>query len=371
VYLLEDQLGGVDGFTSASGALLSRTSYQPFGARRSGDWLTGAPTSSEWQQIKATTPRGYTDHEHLDNLGIVHMNGRVYDPVLGRFLSPDPIVQSPYDTQGLNRYAYVRNNPMRYTDPTGFCFNGHPAADQQAEECMENIIVSSTGLTEWQISQLIQLVERTSLMSTLLGAGRHGGAEHPEVPPAGHAATTAPPVDAGPVEQAITVTATPLISPIAPKPLLPALRNLPLTGLTSRLLFNFGLAGALASALAAPSEISDTSDLLDESGNPTHIYHFTNDFGKRGISASGVLMPGGSGLVYFSPLPYSSAAQAQSALALPRTPTGYFMIPRSNVPGPLNWTVVQPSFGQPGGGIEGSFPGSVPLNGAQWVSFGR
>jgi len=91
VYLLEDQLGGVDGFTSSSGALLTRTSYQPFGARRSGDWLGGSPTSSEWQQIQATTPRGYTDHEHLDNLGIVHMNGRVYDPVLGRFLSPESL----------------------------------------------------------------------------------------------------------------------------------------------------------------------------------------------------------------------------------------------------------------------------------------
>jgi RHS repeat-associated protein len=112
VYLLQDHQGGVDGFTSASGALLSRSSYQPFGARRSGDWLSGTPTSVEWQQIRATTPRGYTGQEHLDNLGIIHMDGRVYDPALGRFLSPDPILQSPYDTQGLNRYAYVRNNQL-------------------------------------------------------------------------------------------------------------------------------------------------------------------------------------------------------------------------------------------------------------------
>jgi RHS repeat-associated protein len=148
VYLLEDHLGGVDGFAASSGELLSRTSYQPFGARRSGDWLGGTPTSGEWQHIQATTSRGYTDHEHLDNLGLVHMNGRVYDPVLGRFLSPDPIVQAPYDTQGLNRYAYVRNNPLRYTDPSGFCFNGHPAADRQAEQCvwrqMENLIFSAS-----------------------------------------------------------------------------------------------------------------------------------------------------------------------------------------------------------------------------------
>jgi RHS repeat-associated protein len=141
VYLLEDHLGGVDGFTSSTGALLSRTSYQPFGARRSGDWLSGAPSTSEWQQIRAATPRGFTDHEHLDNLGIVHMNGRVYDPVLGRFLSPDPIVQSPYDTQGLNRYAYVRNNPLRYTDPSGFCASVQSTADPQVLQCMETAII--------------------------------------------------------------------------------------------------------------------------------------------------------------------------------------------------------------------------------------
>jgi RHS repeat-associated protein len=147
--------------------LLSRTSYQPFGARRSGDWLGRSPTSGEWQQIQATTPRGYTDHEHLDNLGIVHMNGRVYDPVMGRFLSPDPIVQAPYDTQGLNRYAYVRNNPLRYTDPSGFCFNGHPAADQQALQCMENIIFQyarDLGDLDW-LGDLARLTELQSLVA--------------------------------------------------------------------------------------------------------------------------------------------------------------------------------------------------------------
>ena len=148
-------------------------------------------------------------------------------------------------------------------------------------------------------------------------------------------------------------------------------RLLPSFGLTSRTLLNLSAAGALASALATPSEISETSELLDETGQPRHVYHFTNDIGKRGITASGMLMPGGSGLVYFSPLPYASAAQAQSALALPRAPTGFFIIPRSNIPGPLNWTVVQPNFGEPGGGLEGSYPGSVTLHGAQWVPFGR
>ncbi len=48
------------------------------------------------------------------------MNGRVYDPILGRFLSPDPNVQVVTDLQSYNRYSYVLNNPLRYTDPTGY-----------------------------------------------------------------------------------------------------------------------------------------------------------------------------------------------------------------------------------------------------------
>ena len=150
VYLLEDHLGGVDGFMSESGALLSRTSNQPFGARRSGNWVETSPTSAEWKQVQSTTPRGFTDQEHVDNLGVIHMNGRVYDPVLGRFLSPDPLVQAPYDSQTWNRYSYARNNPLRYTDPSGFCFNGHPAGDVAAESCfreiVQNIIVQMSSL---------------------------------------------------------------------------------------------------------------------------------------------------------------------------------------------------------------------------------
>jgi RHS repeat-associated protein len=59
-------------------------------------------------------------HEHIDHVGLVHMGGRVYDPEIGRFLSPDPFVQFAESTQGLNRYAYVGNNPLTHTDPSGY-----------------------------------------------------------------------------------------------------------------------------------------------------------------------------------------------------------------------------------------------------------
>jgi RHS repeat-associated protein len=66
--------------------------------------------------------RGYTGHEHLDELGFVHMNGRIYDPLLGRFLSPDPLIQAAELLQNYNRYSYVLNNPLRHTDPSGEYF---------------------------------------------------------------------------------------------------------------------------------------------------------------------------------------------------------------------------------------------------------
>ncbi|MCP5147948.1 MAG: RHS repeat-associated core domain-containing protein [Pseudomonadales bacterium] len=70
--------------------------------------------------ITAFEPRGYTGHEHLDDIGIIHMNGRIYDPRLGRMLSPDPVTQAPESGQNYNRYTYAYNNPLMYTDPSGF-----------------------------------------------------------------------------------------------------------------------------------------------------------------------------------------------------------------------------------------------------------
>jgi RHS repeat-associated protein len=105
-----DRLGSVIGLTDATGTLASqdKLSYDAWGARRDG---AGA---------KLTDDRGFTGHEMLDQVGLVHMNGRVYDPVVGRFLSGDPLVQDPINGQSYNRYSYVLNNPTNMTDPTGF-----------------------------------------------------------------------------------------------------------------------------------------------------------------------------------------------------------------------------------------------------------
>ncbi len=115
-YLHRDALGSIDTITDGQSNIVERMSYEPFGARRGGDWRadTGLPI------IPAYTNRGFTGHEHVDEMDLIHMNGRVYDPTLGRFLSADPHVQSPYNSQSYNRYSYVLNNPLKYTDPSGY-----------------------------------------------------------------------------------------------------------------------------------------------------------------------------------------------------------------------------------------------------------
>ena len=72
------------------------------------------------KQLYHTFRNGFTGHEHLDNLGLVHMGGRVYDPDIGRFVSADPFTSGVTTSQMYNRYAYVANNPLRFTDPTGY-----------------------------------------------------------------------------------------------------------------------------------------------------------------------------------------------------------------------------------------------------------
>src|ERR1700750_1412613 len=66
------------------------------------------------------THRGFTHHEHLEDLGLMRMNGRIYDPATGRFMSADPFIQSADNLQSYNRYAYVFNSPLSLTDPTGY-----------------------------------------------------------------------------------------------------------------------------------------------------------------------------------------------------------------------------------------------------------
>ena len=120
-YLLKDHLGSISRILDKHGTLDQSFSYDAWGERRSPNTASILASLTLTSPIHtATTTRGYTGHEMLDAVGIIHMNGRIYDPKLGRFLQADPIVQFPDYTQSWNSYSYVLNNPLVYTDPTGY-----------------------------------------------------------------------------------------------------------------------------------------------------------------------------------------------------------------------------------------------------------
>jgi RHS repeat-associated protein len=118
-YFHKDHLGSIATLTDETGAVVERLSYDAWGKRR---FANGSddPAGS----IASQTTRGFTEHEMLADVGLIHMNGRVYDPLLARFGTPDPMTENPFSTQGWNRYSYVGNSPLNFTDPSGYCFLG-------------------------------------------------------------------------------------------------------------------------------------------------------------------------------------------------------------------------------------------------------
>ncbi|MCX6280638.1 MAG: FG-GAP-like repeat-containing protein [Bacteroidetes bacterium] len=116
-YILKDHLGSINCITDQSGNLMEELSFDVWGRRRNpNDWTyNSVPTTFLFD-------RGFTGHEHLDLFGLINMNGRVYDPVIGRFLSSDNFVQDVY-SQNLNRYSYCSNNPLKFYDPGGEWYN--------------------------------------------------------------------------------------------------------------------------------------------------------------------------------------------------------------------------------------------------------
>lgn len=114
-----DHLGSGDLILDSAGAVLARESFTPFGARRGSNWQ-GLPSAADQAVFADVTRRGFTGHETLDAVSLIHMNGRVYDPQLARFLSVDPIIPTIALSQALNPFSYVMNNPLTLIDPSGY-----------------------------------------------------------------------------------------------------------------------------------------------------------------------------------------------------------------------------------------------------------
>ncbi|MDR3401427.1 MAG: FG-GAP-like repeat-containing protein [Chthoniobacter sp.] len=128
LYFTVDPLSSIAVVTNASAGVTERDSYDAWGRRRNSNG-----TDNTVCAVTSATTRGYTGQEMMDSVCAVNLNARVYDPTIARFMAADPIdVDSYYDLQELNRYAYVDNGPLNNTDVTGN--DGCPAG----QDCQPN-----------------------------------------------------------------------------------------------------------------------------------------------------------------------------------------------------------------------------------------
>lgn len=140
-YLHRDHIGSLVATSNQDPSAAADIQWQAFAP-----W--GAALVDSWNGSEKTeldpTERGFTDHEHLIEVGLIHMNGRVYDPLIGRFVSPDPLIQAPTNSQSYNRYSYVMNNPLSFVDPSGYEAKG-------ATDKTRNLEIEEVGVTgkEW------------------------------------------------------------------------------------------------------------------------------------------------------------------------------------------------------------------------------
>ncbi|UTW45361.1 RHS repeat-associated core domain-containing protein [bacterium SCSIO 12696] len=158
-----DRLGSAVAIVDHLGLLQETHSYDPFGKPRAGS-LADKPNAIVNSLF---TTRGFTDHEHLDDVQLIHMNGRGYDYNLGQFLSVDPFIHSEGGSQGMNPYSYLLNNPLSGTDPSGY-----DGVQETTEEKIDQPVTSEPEVIG-EVTRTGSRIRRkvTKTVTTTVGAG--------------------------------------------------------------------------------------------------------------------------------------------------------------------------------------------------------
>jgi RHS repeat-associated protein len=154
-----DSLGSLVATTDHTAVVTARYSYDSFGKRRytGGSYDSSGAIVVDWTtNTNNGTQRGFTGHEQLDDVGLVHMNGRLFDPNTGRFIQPDSMVQNPDNLQNYNRYGYCYNNPLNCTDPTGQFFG---IDDLLVYAIIATVFADVTGLIDSRTARMLLSIE--------------------------------------------------------------------------------------------------------------------------------------------------------------------------------------------------------------------
>ena len=114
-YVLKDHIGSL--YATITDGEVEYYSFDAWGRERNHNTL-------QYDNINTAFDRGFCMHEHYRDFNLINMNGRLYDPLVGRMLSPDIVIQDPEYSQSYNRYSYCFNNPLRFTDPSGYVVRG-------------------------------------------------------------------------------------------------------------------------------------------------------------------------------------------------------------------------------------------------------
>ncbi|MBP7173954.1 MAG: hypothetical protein KBA33_07815 [Cloacibacterium sp.] len=162
VFLHKDYLGSILAISDEAGNAVEQRHFDAWGNFTHLKVGNGAIITDHLSIInhQLLIDRGYTSHEHFSEVGIIHMNGRLYDPLLRRFLNADENIQDPHNTQNYNKYGYVMNNPLMYNDPNGEWF-------------IFSFLAVLTG--QWWALPITLAMDNALLIGAAIGAGMYLG----------------------------------------------------------------------------------------------------------------------------------------------------------------------------------------------------